>query len=382
MKTNHIVCFYLLLILFIVSCRKKDPQPANPSPTSSPVFSFSGDINGVPVSIKAGINDYLISSSYLLNQNGVYEFNTVFMDANCMSDCPNSLKISIKDYRKSATQPTTIDSAIVTGNYLFAMPSGIPSQFNQTFIGGLISKNAKSFSWNFGDNSPVVTTTGSTIIHNYRHIGVYAVTLNVLDSTGQCSSTIGNNIKIGQLDNSLVAYYYPSNVIGDSVLFTALPKGGTAPYSYLWDFGDGTFSNSANPIHTYSSGGTYSTSLSITDAAGNTDLQRAYVAIQQSSVCASFLHPVTLTSTSDSLNLSGVIIEWVDANGTKWTSNNDKQSSESSVFKIISVEDYMNNANGNPTKKIQTEFSCTLYNGSNRIYIKNAKATVAITYKK
>ncbi len=41
--------------------------------------------------------------------------------------------------------------------------------------------------------------------------------------------------------------------------------------SYSWTFGDGNSSTSVNPSHTYSSGGTYSVSLTVTDDAGDSD---------------------------------------------------------------------------------------------------------------
>jgi len=137
-----------------------------------------------------------------------------------------------------------------------------------------------------------------------------------------------------------------------------------------------------NPIHQYASNGTYLTSLSITDAAGHTDIQYANVNVPITYGCASFFYPSTLTPVIDPLDLSGIVIEWTDANGAVWTSNNDLQTSANSVFKVVSVEDYLNNENGDPTKKIQVEFSCKLFNGANSIEIKNAKSTIAVAYKK
>jgi PKD repeat protein len=382
MKTNKFKYMFALMLFSMAACKKQDPKPAVFSRATTPVFTFSGAIGGIPLSLQAGVNDYYISSSYTLNQNGVYLYNSVFKSKNCASNCPNSLSFSIADYRPSTAQVTTIDSAIRTGNYSFAVPSGLPSQFVQSFIGGLINKNGKSFSWNFGDQTPVVTTQTPSITHNYLHSGQYSVTLNVLDSTGQCSSSIANSIKLGQIENSVLASYYPSNLAGDSVLFTSVPTGGTPPYSYLWNFGDGITSTSVSPIYKYAAAGIYSTSLSIKDANGYTDVQHSFVAVQSSLVCASFFRQTTLTTIADPLNLSGIVIEWTDSNGSVWTSNNDKQTSENSSFKIVSVEDYINNENGDPTKKVQVEFSCKLYNGTSAIEITNAKATIAIAYKK
>jgi PKD repeat protein len=382
MKKNYFICLIILISVSITSCKKDDPKPISQSQAQAPVFSFSGEINGMPLSLQAGMNDYFVSTSYALNQNGVYEFNSSFKNKNCASNCPNSLSISINDYHTSATEHFVIDSAITAGNYQFAAPSGIPAQFVQSFIGGLWNKAGASYSWNFGDNTPVVKTTLPTITHKYEHSGIYNVALTVLDNTGLCTSTIINTIKFGQLENTLLGYYSPANIIGDSVLFTTAAAGGVAPYTYLWDFGDGSVSASSAPIHKYASSGAYSTSLTIKDANGDTDVQHAYVVVQSSSACASYFRPTTLTTVKDSLNLSGITIEWTDPSGVVWTSYNDKQTSENSFFKIISVEDYLPNENGNPTKKMQVAFACKLYNGSAVIELKNATATIAVAYKK
>jgi PKD repeat protein len=320
-----------------------------------------------------------------LDQNGVYEFSSTFGPKNCSSNCPNTLKISIKDYRPSTAKPTVIDSSIAVGSYLFAAPSGIPSQFSQTFIGGLLNKTGILFTWDFGDQTPVIPTSTYSITHTYVQPGIYNVTLTVKDSS-LCTSVITNAINLGQTNNPLTATYYPVNypvnTVGDSVLFTAAPTGGTGPYSYSWNFGDGNSSTIAGPIHEYASAGTYLTSLSLTDAAGNTNIQYANINVPSTYGCASFFHLSTLSTVLDPLDLKGIIIEWTDPSGKLWTSNNDLQTSANSSFKIVSVENYLNNENGDPTKKIQVELSCKLYNGTNSIELKNAKSTIAVAYKK
>ncbi len=63
--------------------------------------------------------------------------------------------------------------------------------------------------------------------------------------------------------------------------FTVTPTSGTAPVaatfidrstgvptSWIWDFGDGSTSTAARPVHTYSSGGVYSVTLTVTNAKG------------------------------------------------------------------------------------------------------------------
>ena len=54
-----------------------------------------------------------------------------------------------------------------------------------------------------------------------------------------------------------------------SVGFSALASGGTAPYAYLWSFGDGSAASTAqSPSHTYAMPGFYTATLTVTDARG------------------------------------------------------------------------------------------------------------------
>ena len=106
-KNSIRVALFALAILFIGSCKKE--YPATPVPPT-PEFTFSGTINGVPVNIQAGVNNYYMFTSYYLDSaNNIYDFKGEFRDKNCTSThCPNSLKISIRDYRSSASLESPI----------------------------------------------------------------------------------------------------------------------------------------------------------------------------------------------------------------------------------------------------------------------------------
>ena len=59
----------------------------------------------------------------------------------------------------------------------------------------------------------------------------------------------------------------------EKVQFWAQVSGGFSPYSYQWDFGDGSTSTSEVPIHAYKADGSYTVSLTVSDDKGNTDTQ-------------------------------------------------------------------------------------------------------------
>ena len=81
--------------------------------------------------------------------------------------------------------------------------------------------------------------------------------------------------------------YAPNaNICSDApVTFTPAASGGTAPYNYSWNFGDGATSVLANPSHTFTSLGcgtaNFTVTLTVTDAKGCTATITKTVTIQQ-----------------------------------------------------------------------------------------------------
>ena len=59
-------------------------------------------------------------------------------------------------------------------------------------------------------------------------------------------------------------------VVPGTLVVTDSVGGGTAPYTYTWDFGDGTSGTGTQLAHTYSTNGPYILCLTITDASGCT----------------------------------------------------------------------------------------------------------------
>ena len=74
------------------------------------------------------------------------------------------------------------------------------------------------------------------------------------------------------VDAPLIANFdfNPSCLSAFTVDFESTTSGGTEPYTYLWEFGDGATSTEENPTHTYTSNGPYNVTLTVFDA-DNTD---------------------------------------------------------------------------------------------------------------
>ena len=80
-----------------------------------------------------------------------------------------------------------------------------------------------------------------------------------------------------------------SPITGTTVTFTGSASGGTAPYSYSWNFGDGTSATQARTTHIFTKAGTYSVAMTVSDANSTTATSTRQVTISDPLPIISFL---------------------------------------------------------------------------------------------
>ena len=124
-----------------------------------------------------------------------------------------------------------------------------------------------------------MTVTGSeesdeTVDHTFDVPDTYTVTATVTDSTGR---TVSDSILITvETPPPLTAVEITSSdregVAPASFDFEANVTGGTVPYTYSWDFGDGSVESEDDETisHTFDVAGTYNVDLTVTDSTGRT----------------------------------------------------------------------------------------------------------------
>jgi PKD repeat protein len=123
-----------------------------------------------------------------------------------------------------------------------------------------------TYAWDFGDGSGVSTEMNP--IHTYEMPGSFTVTLTVRDAASQSASD--DHLRI-YAASSFIATASATPSSGPAPLdvqFSVTLAGGTPPYLYQWDFGDGTTSTDSAPAHTFSMGGSYAVVLVVRDAIG------------------------------------------------------------------------------------------------------------------
>ena len=140
-----------------------------------------------------------------------------------------------------------------------------------------------TISWDFGDGSE--ESDEQTVLHTFEEAGTYNVVVTGTDENGQEASdnleitvnepppptTITEPLTVGIISNGT------EGVVPATFEFQANLTGGTEPYTYIWNFGDGSEeSDEQTVLHTFEEAGTYNVTLAATD----TDNQNAFDSIE------------------------------------------------------------------------------------------------------
>src|SRR5918997_1509890 len=132
-------------------------------------------------------------------------------------------------------------------------------EFEADVIGGT---EPYSYSWDCGDGSVEIDVDDETIEHTFDIAGTYNVDLAVIDATGR---NVSDSILITveeppPLTSVEIIASGTSGIAPATFAFEADVIGGTEPYSYSWDFGDGSVEIDVDDEtieHTFDTAGTY-----------------------------------------------------------------------------------------------------------------------------
>ncbi len=129
-----------------------------------------------------------------------------------------------------------------------------------------------SYQWDFGDGARSHETNP---VHIFEAPGTFTVLLTVTDAAGQ-SATRQRPLTVTGVETRTASVvpdfgFSPETIrIGSNVaFFDQSSADGTTIVAYQWNFGDGSPPKSeANPVHVFQHAGTYTVTLTLTDASG------------------------------------------------------------------------------------------------------------------
>lgn len=168
--------------------------------------------------------------------------------------------------------------------------SDLNVQFND--LSTTASGSINYWEWDFGDGT---LSSLQNPNHTYTVGGSFTVTLKVKNSLG-CTSIISRpsyinvvqGVKANFAFNTILTCTPPATVHFQNT------STGSAITSYVWNFGDGNTSINSNPTHTYSTAGSYTVKLKVSNANGCIDSIEKINVVNIGAVTAAFSNPQTV----------------------------------------------------------------------------------------
>jgi uncharacterized protein (TIGR02145 family) len=246
----------------------------------TPVTEFSG----TPQEIKVGESVQFTDES--LNQPSSWSWN--FGDGNSSTqENPAHIYTTAGIYSVTLNASNSAGSNAETKtDYITANPRVPVAEFDgspRTILEGeSVQFSDKSTNlpdnwlWDFGDGG---SSSHENPSHLYTGVGNYTVTLTAGNSAGSDTEiktayiTVDYNIPAAEFIGS------PRTILeGESVTFT--DQSTNVPSNWSWNFGDGNSSSDKNPVHVYATAGTYTVSLTASNATGSdSEIKTDYITV-------------------------------------------------------------------------------------------------------
>ena len=127
------------------------------------------------------------------------------------------------------------------------------------------STNATAHEWDFNGDG-ILDASGVIVQYTYNEAGSYSVSLTATGPNGADVETKTNYINVSPTPPT--AIFSSNTTTGKKDLRVEFTNESIRYSSSSWDFGDGNTSSDTNPIHTYTTSGTFDVSLSVTGDGG------------------------------------------------------------------------------------------------------------------
>lgn len=153
-------------------------------------------------------------------------------------------------------------------------------------------------------------------------------------------------LRLANLPKASFTHSSPNYTALDTTQFTDMSKDFDGEIvSWLWNFGDGNYSNEQNPAHKYSRSGTYIVRLTVVDNDGEQNTVTHEIVINNLAPLANFTYtptaPITnatVNFTDESVDYDGEIIAWYWDFGNGYTSTDRNPEHKYAIAKTYTIK--------------------------------------------
>ncbi len=355
----------LLLIVLIISC-VKDPQDIPPGFTGDPVFGLTADLEGTPLKIEAGKENWT-SLPLAVLKDSLQVYTAVFSLDGCLDQCTPSWTFSFYQDVPIVNDPAVaFSNTIQTGSKEFVLSALEVDSFDisLTTHPGLFMSG---YSYWEDLNGPT-----TTFLHEFGSVIGYQENIDVcfqsLAYTG-CQYTQCIHFDPTTLVPCLIAIE-PRLETPNYVSLSVRPEG-TPPFQIEWFNEDTSFSIvipvQDSVVEIYAG-------VTVTDALGNRSQLSQTIRVQDSAVDACYF-PITLLSSPIENNSSSIVanraeISYRDQDGVLWSSSLGVQPGNSKIF-IDQVSTYGLSPDNQQTFLVDLSITAQLFNeitGKSRLF--------------
>ncbi|MCA9579031.1 MAG: PKD domain-containing protein [Sandaracinaceae bacterium] len=221
-------------------------------------------------------------------QNPIHDYCTSI--GQCSSG-PHTVTLTVSDGNGRSDTVSMLITLETPGASYTTDISGLTVVFTDTSTPG--ASAITSWLWDFGDGG---TSTQQNPTHTYATGGMYTVCLTPVNDQG-ASASCG---QVTVASPPVAAFTHQVNDLTVALTDTSTAANGANVVAWAWDFGDGNTSTQQNPSHTYSAGGTYTVTLTVTASAGGTDTVSSMITVSAPAPTCSITAPA-MSSTVSSL---------------------------------------------------------------------------------
>ncbi len=201
---------------------------------------------------------------------------------------------SLSNLAYAYTNITVLNYPLLVATATASVGTG-PVPLAVTFTGGATGGfGTYTWAWTFGDGG---TSTLQSPTHTYLRTGTFPVVVAVTDQQ-PVKAYAYLNVTVTPAPLLVNASALPqAGTAPLAVTFNGTGYGGVAPYTWSWNFGDGSApSLLQNPSHVYATTGTYSATLTVTDSKGTVATGTSLtITVNPYTVTASPTGPTALT---------------------------------------------------------------------------------------